>query len=112
VTNVSGVPDAVLIRSVEPLEGMDLMMKRTGRKKPDTAMTTGPGRVGKAFGFHTSQCGLLVNSDELFIAEDGFHLNESAIISSPRIGVDYAGEHAAWHFRFYIKGSLFISGKK
>jgi DNA-3-methyladenine glycosylase len=112
VTNKEGVPHAILIRAVEPLKGIDIMLKRTGKKKLDESLTRGPGNVGKAFGFHTSQCGLSLQSDELYIADDGFKLTPSMISTSPRIGVDYAGEHAAWHYRFFIKGNKYLSGKK
>ena len=111
VTNQEGIPDAILIRALEPIDGLDVMLKRTRKKKPDETLTRGPGNVGKAFGFHTSQCGLLLNSDELFIADDGFKVSKSMIVSSPRIGVDYAGKHAALHYRFFIKGSKYVSGK-
>lgn len=112
VTSKEGEAHAVLIRAVEPIEGKDIMLQRTGKKKWDNVITSGPGRVGKALGFHTSQCGLSLQSDELFIADDGFEVKVKDIVSSPRIGVDYAGEHAEWHYRFYLKGSLFVSGKK
>ena len=112
VTAKEGVPHAILIRAIEPVEGKEIMIERTGKKKWDNTITSGPGRVGKAFGFHTSQCGLLLTGDELFIADDGFRVKEKDIISSPRIGVDYAGEHAEWHYRFYIKGSKYVSGGK
>lgn len=111
VTNVNDVPHAILIRALEPLEGVDIMLQRTGKKIADETLTRGPGNVGKAFGFHTSQCGVSLMSDELFIRDDGYKTNESAIATSPRIGVDYAGEHAAWHYRFFIKGNKYISGK-
>lgn len=111
VTNQQDTPDAVLIRAVEPMEGVDLMLKRTGKKKLDPTLTSGPGRVGKAFGFHTSQCGLLLSGDELFISDDGFEVPENSIGTSPRVGVDYAGEHAAWHYRFFIRGNPYVSGK-
>jgi len=111
VTNKEGIPDAILIRAVEPVDGIDIMLKRTGKKKFDEILTRGPGNVGKAFGFHTSQCGLLLNSDELFIADDGFKVSKEMIGTSPRIGVDYAGRHAEWHYRFFMKGSKFVSGK-
>ena len=111
VTNKEGIPDAVLIRGVEPIEGIDIMLKRTAKKKLDETLTRGPGNVGKAFGFHTSQCGLLLNSDELYIADDGFKVPKSAITTSPRIGVDYAGKHAELHYRFFIKGNKYVSGK-
>ena len=112
VTNVKGVPHAILIRAVEPIDGIDIMLDRTGKKKADHTLTRGPGNVGKAFGFHTSQCHTLMTSDELFIGDDGFKVTKSMIVSSPRIGVDYAGEHAEWHYRFYLKENKYVSGKK
>lgn len=112
VTAGEDVPHAILIRAVEPVEGKDLMLQRTGKKDWDNSITSGPGRVGKAFGFHTSQCGLSLTGDELYIADDSYVVKEEDIITSPRIGVDYAGEHAAWHYRFYVKDNLFVSGRK
>jgi len=111
VTNKEGTPDAVLIRAVEPIEGADIMLKRTGKKKLDKTLTRGPGNVGRAFGFHTSQCGLSLVSDELFIADDGYKISRSMIGTSPRIGVDYAGRHAELHYRFFVKGNKYVSGK-
>ena len=112
VTSREGEPHAVLIRAIDPIEGKEIMLERTGKKKWDESVTSGPGRVGKAFGFHTTQCGLSLVSNELYIADDGYKVKEEDIISSPRIGVDYAGEHAAWHYRFYLNDSLYVSGKK
>ncbi len=111
VTAKEGVPHAILIRAVEPLEGKDIMLRRTGKKIWDKTITSGPGRVGKAFGFHTSQCGLDLTSDELYIGDDGFELAEEAVVSSPRIGVDYAGEHAEWHYRFYVNDNPYVSDR-
>jgi DNA-3-methyladenine glycosylase len=111
VTSREGIPHAILIRAVEPIEGVDIMLERTGKKKPDHTLTRGPGNVGKAFGFHTSQCGVSLISDELYIADDGFKVTEDTIGASPRIGVDYAGAHAEWHYRFFIKGNKYVSGK-
>ena len=67
--------------------------------------------MGKAFGFHRSQCGISLQSDELYVADDGYKLDKKLIMASPRIGVDYAGDHALWDYRFYIKGNKFVSGK-
>ena len=112
VTATEGEPHAVLIRAVEPLKGKEIMLKRTGKKIWDDNITSGPGRVGKAMGFHTTQCGLTLTSNELFIADDGFKVNKANLVSSPRIGVAYAGEHAEWHYRFYLKDSPYVSGQK
>jgi DNA-3-methyladenine glycosylase len=111
VTNVEGRPHAILIRAVEPIEGIDIMMARTGKKVLDNTLTRGPGNVGKAFGFHTSQCGFSLVSDELYILDDGFSVSEKNLGISPRIGVAYAGEDAHLPYRFYIKGNPYVSGK-
>lgn len=112
VTNKEGIPDAILIRAVEPLDGINYMLQRTGKKKLDYTLTRGPGNVGKAFGFHTSQTGLPVTGSDLYIADDGFNLLPSEMETSPRIGVDYAGDHALYHYRFFIKGNPYVSGKR
>jgi DNA-3-methyladenine glycosylase len=111
VTNKAGKPHAVLIRGVEPIDGIDIMLQRTGKKKLDETLTRGPGNVGKAFGFHRSQCGISLQSDELYVADDDYKLDKKLIMASPRIGVDYAGEHALWDYRFYIKDNKFVSGR-
>ena len=111
VTNIAGIPHAILIRGVEPMDGTAIMLQRTGKKKVDETLTRGPGNVGKAFGFHTSQCGFSLVGEELYIADDGFKIKSSMIGTSPRIGVDYAGDHADWHFRYFLKGNKYVSGK-
>jgi DNA-3-methyladenine glycosylase len=111
VTNKAGVPHAILIRAVEPIEGIEFMLQRTGKKKLDETLTRGPGNVGKAFGFHRSQCGVSLQSNELYVADDGYKPDKKLIVASPRIGVAYAGEHALFDYRFYIKGNKFVSGK-
>jgi DNA-3-methyladenine glycosylase len=111
VTNVRNVPHAILIRAVEPLEGEEVMLQRTGKKVADHTLTRGPGNVGKAFGFHTSQCGFTLQGEQLFIADDGYQVPTDLIGVSPRIGVAYAGEDALRPYRFYVKGNPYVSGK-
>lgn len=111
VTGAQGTPHAILIRGVEPLIGIDTMLARTGKIKLDNTLTRGPGNVGKAFGFHTSHCGMKLNGKEIFIADDGYEVLPKMIGTSPRIGVDYAGDHAEWHYRFFIKGNEWVSGR-
>ncbi len=111
VTNIDGIPHAILVRAVEPMEGIPIMLRRTGKKALDHTLTRGPGNVGKAFGFHTSQCGSLLTGDEMFIADDKFRLTDDMIGISPRIGVQYAGDDAHLPYRFYLRGNKFVSGK-
>src|SRR4029079_6297653 len=58
VTNEKEVPDAVLIRAIEPLQGVDIMLQRTGKIKVDYTLTKGPGNVGKALGIFKQHSGL------------------------------------------------------
>ncbi|MES2882894.1 MAG: DNA-3-methyladenine glycosylase [Bacteroidota bacterium] len=111
VTGAAGTPHAILIRGVEPIKGVDIMLARTGKIKLDNTLTRGPGNVGRAFGFHTSHCGMELTGKEIFIADDGYEVLPKMIGTSPRIGVDYAGHHAEWHYRFYLKGNKWVSGK-
>lgn len=111
-TAKADVPHAVLIRAVEPLEGIDVMLQRTGKKVADYTLTRGPGNVGKAFGFHRSQSGLSLQSSELFIIDDGYEIAPAAVGVSPRIGVAYAAEDALLPYRFYIKGNPYVSGRQ
>ena len=111
VTNTADIPHAVLIRSIEPLLGREDMLLRTGKKKLDFTLTRGPGNVSKALGIHTKYTGTGLQSDELFIADDGFKVKQSQIIATPRIGVEYAGADALLPYRFVLKGNPYVSGK-
>jgi DNA-3-methyladenine glycosylase len=111
VTNTTDTPHAILIRALEPLKGMATMLERTGKDKVDHTLTRGPGNVSKALGIHIIHTGISLLSKELYLADDGFTYSNKEIATSPRIGVDYAGEHAKLPYRFYVKGNPFVSGK-
>jgi len=111
VTHEAGTPHAILIRGIAPLEGMEIMLQRAKRKKTDPAITRGPGKLALAMGLHTGLNGWSLQSNDFFIADDGFRFPKQSVASSPRIGVDYAGEDALLPYRFYIRGNAFVSGK-
>ena len=112
VTNKKEIPDAVLIRAIEPLEGTATMLKRTGKKKVDNTLTKGPGNVGKALGISTKHSGTLLMGEDIFIYKDEqSSIRDEQIGISKRIGVDGAGADALLPYRFYIKGNPFVSGK-
>jgi DNA-3-methyladenine glycosylase len=111
VTNKKDVPHAILIRAIEPLEGIDEMLKRTKKKKPDFTLTRGPGNVSKALGISTHHTGSSLLSNEIFIADDGFKINKKDVIATPRVGVDYAGEDAKLLYRFAVRNNKYVSGK-
>jgi DNA-3-methyladenine glycosylase len=112
VTNKKEVPHAVLIRALEPMQGIDAMLSRTGKKKPGFTLTKGPGNVSKALGISTRHTGSDLGGNEIFIMDDGFRLANKDIVSTARIGVDYAGEDAKLLYRFIVKGNKYVSGKK
>lgn len=112
VTNGDGIPHAVLIRAGEPVEGVATMLKRTGKKKADYTLTRGPGNLTKALGIETGHSGFSLTSRQLWLADDGLGYKKGAIACSPRIGVDYAGEDALLPYRFYVRDSPYVSGKK
>jgi DNA-3-methyladenine glycosylase len=111
VTNIENIPHAVLIRAVEPVEGIETMLIRTN-KPNNPKLTSGPGNVSKALGIITIKTGTSLLGDEIFIADDGHTISRNNIISTPRIGVAYAAEDALLPYRFVVKGNPFISGKK
>lgn len=111
VTNSKDIPHAILIRSLEPVKGIQDMLLRTGKKQIDSTLTRGPGNVSKALGIHTRDSGTVLTGKNIFLADDGFNYSKKEIFTSPRIGVDYAGKDALLPYRFYIKGNPYVSGK-
>jgi DNA-3-methyladenine glycosylase len=111
VTNVSEIPHAILIRAAEPLEGIDRMLDRAGKKTADNTITRGPGNMAKALGIFKIHSGGSLVGNTIYIASDGYILEETQIGSSKRIGVDYAGADALLPYRFYIKRNKYVSGK-
>lgn len=111
VTNVKETPHAVLIRGLEPVIGIQDMLLRTGKSKPDDTLTRGPGNVSKALGIHTIDTGTSLVGGRIFLADDGFNYGAREIFKSPRIGVDYAGKDALLPYRYYVKGNPFVSGR-
>lgn len=109
VTNRKNIPDAVLIRAVEPVKGIEHMLKRTGKKILDSTLTKGPGNAAKALGISKQNSGTYLLKEQIFLAEDAFDLPHDLIGVSKRIGVESAGAAAQYPYRFYLKGNKFVS---
>lgn len=109
VTNIKDIPHAVLIRAAEPLAGTQMMLQRTGKTRPDYSLTTGPGNVSKALGIHIKHTGMSLQSNSLFIADDGYRLRGKQIVSTARIGVDYAAEDALLPYRFIVANNPYVT---
>jgi len=103
VTNNEGTPHAVLIRAIQPLYGIETILERRKQTKLIPNLTVGPGKVSEALGIHYSDTGKSLSGDEIWIEDKGIRVPEKDIIVGPRVGVDYAGDHALWPYRFILK---------
>lgn len=111
VTHREGIPHAVLIRALEPVEGLERMLDRTQAAKADCQITRGPGKLSRAMGISTLHTGYSLQSDQLFIAR-GTTVKPAAIQRTVRIGVDYAGEDTTRPYRFILANNPYVSGPK
>tara|TARA_B100001750_G_C15483198_1_gene586777 strand:- start:37 stop:633 length:597 start_codon:yes stop_codon:yes gene_type:complete len=105
VTNIKEIPQAVLIRSIEPVKGAQHMLKRRGMKKISTHLTSGPGKLCQALGISLQHNKVSLQGPNISIYDSGITISRSSIIACPRIGVDYAGKDALKPWRFYIKSN-------
>lgn len=109
VTSVEGEPHAVLIRAINPTEGIDLMLERRKMASLKNNLTAGPGSVAKALGISRKMNTFSFQSEEIWIEDCGLVLPEEQIAAVPRVGVAYAKEDALLPYRFYIKGNPYVS---
>jgi len=107
VTNQADVPHAILIRAVEPLEGIDIMMQRRGKVKIDKTLSSGPGALSQALGISKKHNKISLIENTIWI-EDRNIVVES-IHATTRVGIDYAEEYKDKPWRFYIEGNKWIS---
>lgn len=110
VTEQEHFPSAVLIRAVEPADGIETMKKL--RKTGDSRnLASGPGKLCMAFGINKTMNGKDVFGDTIYIEDRGEKVSAKNIACAKRIGVDYAGVCAHYPWRFYIKDNEFIFKK-
>jgi len=109
VTNKKDVPDAVLIRAIKPVTGIDIMLRRSGKSFMDRSLGTGPGKLSKIMGIHFSHSGMDLTKQLSGITGQGIWLEDEGrivmpenIITGTRIGVKYAGNDALRPYRFRI----------
>ncbi|MBF0707624.1 DNA-3-methyladenine glycosylase [Alkalihalobacillus hwajinpoensis] len=99
------VPEAILVRAVEPLKGLDLMeQRRPGRKQKE--WTDGPGKLTKALGIDPGDYGHALVRPPLYI-QSGYtpeHISEGK-----RIGIDNSGEARDYPWRFWVTGNPYVS---
>ena len=115
VTQEEGIPQAVLIRALEPIEGLELMARRRkidisdSRKSKLKNLTNGPSKLCQAMNINTSLNGIDLCGDEVFITSQAGLRNNEDIVAAPRIHIDYAEEYRDKLWRFLLKGNAFVS---
>jgi DNA-3-methyladenine glycosylase len=100
VTNTYNIPHAILVRGIFPTKGIPEIMKRRGHGFSDT-LCIGPGKVSQALGIDLNHNNLSLTGKEIWLQDDQVVVPEKDIQAGPRIGVDYAGEDAKLHYRFW-----------
>ncbi len=111
VTHREGVAHAVLVRAIEPVEGLEWMLQRRGMATLKPAITAGPGSLSKALGITTGQSGEPLTGNRLWLAEGPGFANHR-VTKSPRVGVSYAGADALLPWRFRVKNNPYTSPAK
>jgi DNA-3-methyladenine glycosylase len=103
----AGLASAVLLRALEPLEGLDVMRERRG-DLPDRQLCSGPGRLCQALGITRDLDGVAMSEGPVVVLR-GDRLAEGAISATPRIGITKAAD---WPLRFHLTGSPWTSRKE
>lgn len=108
VTEPEGVGGAVLIRGVEPIEGIDVMRARRPNVRRLSDLTNGPGKLAMAFDIDGSFHGTNLTLPPLYFTE-GSPRERLPVATSPRIGITRGVD---LHWRFYVEGNPFVSPGK
>ncbi len=109
--NVPGKPEAILMRALEPIEGIELMAKLRPQAKGNVGkLANGPSKLCTALALSKSQNGSDITKKPLYI-EDAPNVTSKDIVVATRIGVDYAGEWKTMPWRFYIRDNPYVSTK-
>ncbi|MEW6183014.1 MAG: DNA-3-methyladenine glycosylase [Bacillota bacterium] len=107
VASVEERPEVVLVRALEPVEGIDLMKERRKTERI-VNLCNGPGKLCAAMGITAGHYGADLCGAELYLTT-GEDVDDAAVEATTRINIDYAGEARNYPWRYIIKGSRFVS---
>ena len=108
VTNEAETPHAVLVRALEPEEGLEWMRRRRPVKR-DRDLTNGPGKLCIALGLDRSFNNADLRGSRVWIEDAGSEIRPSEIAAGPRIGIDYAEEFVDVPGRFWLRDNPYVS---
>lgn len=110
ITAPEGIAHCILIRAVEPFEGIDVMLERRGSKALDKNLCNGPGKLSVALGITKAFDGWnLTQSQNIWLEEGAKNPKKHEIVSGPRVGMRTAEEYSNIPWRFRIKDSIWTS---
>jgi DNA-3-methyladenine glycosylase len=109
VTSTEGDPKAILIRAIQPIEGIGTMMNRRNLNVATPSITSGPGSVAKALSISRAINGTSLDSETIWVEDRGLSFPDKSVAAMPRVGVSYAGTDALLPYRFYLKGNIYVS---
>lgn len=114
VTGPKETAHAILIRALEPVEGIDTMAERRQLDPNDVRLTKGPGALSVAMGLRSPLTGtsLYAADTPIWIEDRKIKLSDSDICISKRIGVEGAGEAAHLPWRYFVRGNIYVSAKR
>jgi DNA-3-methyladenine glycosylase len=107
VTRPEGLPSAVLVRALEPVDGIDLMWQRRPSARRVEELTNGPARLCSALGITGAHNGLALQEPPLLIRK-GTRVPDNTVTVTPRIGITKAAD---WPLRWLVAGSPYVSGR-
>jgi len=107
VSNVADVPHAILVRALEPVEGIEWMRERR-HSHPDRNLTNGPGKLCIALGIDRGLNASDLSGNRVWI-EEYKTIKPRQIATGPRIGIDYAEEWIDKPWRFWVRDNPFVS---
>ena len=107
--NIPGNPECVLLRALQPLDGIDIMQARRKTSRAEN-LCSGPGKLCAAMGITRALYGEDLCGEKLYVLDNDYP--DMKIKSSPRIGIDYAEEYKDVLWRFYIDGNKYVSAQK
>jgi DNA-3-methyladenine glycosylase len=108
VAGAPGQASAVLVRALEPLDGLDVMRRRRG-DVPDAALARGPGCVARALALSREDDGLDLTVGPLWISSQPARRSGRPVLAGPRIGIRVAAERP---WRFWLQGHPSVSGPR
>lgn len=109
VTGSQDTPHAILLRAIEPLDGISVMLKRRKQEVVRRNLTAGPGILTQALGITTKHDGQSLCDDKIWIEDRGITIPKRNIQAAPRVGIAYAQEYVSKPWRFFIKDNPWVS---